>query len=231
MVKLPTLLEMLQSGLHFGHQSGKWHPKMEQYLFAEKSGLHIIDLEKTQVKLDEALKFVHDIAKNGGVVLFVGTKDQARDAVLSSAVDCGMPYITNRWLGGTLTNIGVILKLTKKLKDLKAKQETGGFKGYTKKEQLGFGKEIEDLQHRVGGIAEMKKTPEAVYVVDVKKEKTAVAEANKKGVPIIAIGDTNINPDKIDYIIPGNDDATKGIELITTLIAEAIKEGKAEAGK
>lgn len=231
MPKLPTLEEMLKSGLHFGHQSGKWHPKMEPYIFAERGGIHVIDLEKTLVKLQEALDFVKNTVKNGGVVLFVGTKNQAKESIEKYAKECGMPYISRRWLGGTLTNFSVILKLIKKYKDLKSKQETGGFKGYTKKEQLGFQDEITKLDERVGGIAELKKVPEAIYVVDIKTEKTAVTEAHSRKIPLVAICDTNVNPEEIEHVIPANDDATKGIEMITALIAEAVKEGKAEQGK
>ncbi|MFA6993079.1 MAG: 30S ribosomal protein S2 [Patescibacteria group bacterium] len=229
MYQLPTLEEMLKAGMHFGHQAGKWHPKMEQYIFAERSGVHLLDLEKTQVKLKEALEFVTNTVKTGGVVLFVGTKDQAQPIIKKYAEECGMPYINHRWLGGTLTNFPVILKLIKKYKDLQGKMAAGGFKVYSKKEQLGFQEEIDKLSGRVGGIAELKKIPEAIYLVDIKWEKTAVTEANTRHIPLVAICDTNVNPEKVDYIIPGNDDATKSIELITSLIAEAVKLGQAEA--
>jgi len=231
MPKLPDLMEMLKAGVHFGHQAGKWHPKMEEYLFAERNGIHVIDLEKTQAKLQEALDFIKNTVKTGGIVLFVGTKDQAKPIIEKHAKDCGMPYINQRWLGGTLTNFSVILKLIKKYKDLKSKMETGGFKVYTKKEQLDFADEIKSLEERVGGIVELKKVPEAIYVVDIKYEKTAVSEATKKNIPLVAICDSNVNPTDIAYPIPANDDATKSIELITSLVAEAVKEGKAEVSK
>ncbi|MBI5621927.1 30S ribosomal protein S2 [Candidatus Falkowbacteria bacterium] len=231
MPTLPTLEEMLKAGLHFGHQKDKWHPKMEQYIFAERNGVHIIDLEKTQIKLQAALQFITNTVKAGGVILFVGTKDQAKDSVTKAAQDCGMPYVSNRWLGGTLTNFPIILKLIKKYKDLKAKQETGGFKGYTKKEQLDFQEDIVKLEGRVGGIKDLKKAPDAIFLVDAKHEKTALTEAKKKGITLVVLCDTNINPTKIDYVIPGNDDATKGIEMIVALVAEAVKEGKALQGK
>jgi small subunit ribosomal protein S2 len=217
--------------MHFGHQKGKWHPKMEPYIFAEKNGIHVIDLEKTQVKLQEALDFIKNTVKAGGIILFVGTKDQAKPIVAKYAQECGMPYVNQRWLGGTLTNLGVVLKLTKKYKDLKSKQESGGLKVYTKKEQLGFLAEIEKLESRVGGIADLKKAPEAIFIIDTKWEKTAIAEANKKKIPLVALCDTNVNPEKVSYPIPANDDATKSIELVTSLVAEAVKEGKAEQGK
>ncbi len=225
----PTLLEMLQAGLHFGHQSSKWHPKMKQFIFSQRNGVHIIDLEKTSQKLEEALVYAKNVVSNGGVILFVATKKQAVPIIEKYAKDCGMPYITRRWLGGTLTNFAVILKLTKKYKDLKAKLEgpAAGLRGYTKREQLEMKEEVEKLQERVGGIAELRKMPDAIYVVDIKKEKTAVTEANRKKVPLIALCDSNVNPQKISYPIPANDDATKGIELITALLAEAIKEGQA----
>ncbi|MFA5076101.1 MAG: 30S ribosomal protein S2 [Patescibacteria group bacterium] len=233
MSKSPSLLEMLQAGLHFGHQAGRWHPKMKPYIFTERNGVHVIDLEKTQKKLEEALNFIKTTVQKGGVVLFLGTKKQAQSIVKKYAQECGMPYIDQRWLGGTLTNFSVILKLTKKYKDLKSKRDTGGFKVYTKKEQLDFQREIERLELRVGGVAELKKIPDVIFVVDVKNEKTAVVEASRKGVPVVAICDSNINPDLMDYPIPANDDAVKSIELITSLIAEAVKEGQGaqEAGK
>lgn len=230
MPNLPKLEEMLKAGMHFGHQAGRWHPKMEPYIFAEKNGIHIIDLEKTLVKLEQALEFIKNTASAGGIILFVGTKDQAKEIIKNKAKDCGMPYITERWLGGTLTNFTVILRLIKKYKDLKTKQESGGFKGYTKKEQLGFQEKIKKLQSKVGGIAELKKVPDVIYLVDIKWEKTARTEAAKKGIPIVAVCDTNVNPEKIDYSIPCNDDAIKSIELVTSLIAEAVKEGKLAAG-
>ncbi|MFA5358441.1 MAG: 30S ribosomal protein S2 [Patescibacteria group bacterium] len=226
MPKLPSLEEMLKTGMHFGHKTGKWHPKMESYIFAERNGVHVVDLEKTLVKLEEALNFIKNTVASGGVVLFVGTKDQAKPIIEKYAKECGMPYINQRWLGGTLTNFPIILKLTKKYKDMRVKQETGGFKGYTKKEQLDFQNEIENLDMRVGGIAEVKKVPEAIFIVDIMREKTALTEAVKRHVPVVAICDTNVNPEKVTYPIPANDDATKGIEMITALVAEAVKEGK-----
>ncbi len=227
MPKLPSLEEMLKSGMHFGHKKDRWHPKMEEYIFAERNGVHVIDLEKTLIKLEEALKFITDTVKSGGVILFVGTKNQAKSIVAEKAKECNMPYVSNRWLGGTLTNFPVILKIIKKYKDLMSKKETGGFKGYTKREQLGFENDIIKLEGRVGGIQDLKKVPEAIFIIDTKHEKTAVTEANKRGIPLVAMCDSNVNPTKIDYVIPANDDATKGIELLTGLVVEAVKEGQA----
>lgn len=232
MPKIPTLKEMLKSGVHFGHQVSKRHPQMEPYIFTAKNGIHIINLEKTQKKLEKALDFVKETTAKGGIVLFLGTKKQAQNIVKKYAQECGMPYVVERWLGGTLTNFSIILKLLNKFNDLKQKQESGELEKYTKKEQLEFSREIEKLEKIVGGIKDLKKIPEAVYVVDIKREKTAVREAKKKKVDIVSICDTNVNPRGIDYIIPANDDATKSIELITGLMAEAVKEGKelAKAG-
>ncbi len=226
-VKMPSLLEMLKAGVHFGHQTSNWHPKMAPYIFADRAGVHIINLEKTQKKLEEALKFVSGIAERGGTVLFVGTKDQVKDIIKKNAQECGMPHVNERWLGGTLTNFASIAKLIKKLKDLKVKKDDEG--KYTKKERLVFEREAEKLDEIIGGISDMEKVPDAIYVVDVKNEKTVVREANKKGVPVVAMTDTNINPDAVDYVIPSNDDAIKSVEMITSLIAEAIKQNKKEA--
>jgi len=231
MTQVPDLKSMLNAGLHFGHRKSKKHPKMDQYVFDEKNGVYVIDLEKTAIKLQEALAFVKKTAAKGGVILFLGTKHQAAPIIKKYAEDCGMPYIASRWLGGTITNFAVISRLIKKYKDLKEKKEKGDLKGYTKKEQLGFDKEIIKMEKFVGGIAELHNIPDAIYLIDVKVEKTAVAEARNKKVPVVAICDVNVNPELIDYPIPGNDDATKGIELITSLIADAVKEGKEEREK
>ncbi|MEK7139186.1 MAG: 30S ribosomal protein S2 [Patescibacteria group bacterium] len=225
----PSLLELLKAGVHFGHQTGKWHPKMAPYIFAERNGIHVIDLEKTQVALETAGEFIQRIVAKGGVVLFVGTKAQAKGYVVAAATDCGMPHIAHRWLGGTLTNFPVILKLIKKYKDLTGKLETGGLRAYTKREQLEFQEEADKLKVRIGGIAELKKIPDVVFIVDLKREKTALTEAKKKGLPIVAMCDTNVNPTGVQYIIPANDDAAKSIELITAWIASAVKAGQAEA--
>ncbi len=226
MPKLPSLLEMLQAGVHFGHRDSRWHPKMKNYIFGSRNGIHIVDLEKTLTRLEEALTYVRDLTARGGVILFLGTKRQARDIIKKYAEECGAPYISGRWLGGTLTNFGEVMNLVKHFNDLKAKQASGALAKYTKKEQANFAKEIEDLENKVGGISAITRAPDAVFVVDIMKEKTAVAEAVTRGIPLVALTDTNVNPEKVAYPIPSNDDAVKTIELMTKLIAEAVKEGK-----
>lgn len=228
MEKIPTILELLQAGVHFGHQKSRWHPKMKEYVFVERGGVHILDLEKTLEKIKIATDFVQSIAQNGGVVLFVGTKEQGKEIIKKYAIETNMPFVTERWIGGMFTNFTNVSKLIKKLKDLREKQSSGALKKYTKKEQVEFNKEIEKLEKFVGGLGDMKKVPQAIFVLDVKREKTAVAEARKKGIKVIGFCDTNINPDLLDYPIPANDDAVKSIEMITGLIAQAIKEGKAK---
>jgi len=226
MPKLPTVLELLQAGVHFGHQSSRWHPKMKPYIFGVRNGIHIVDLEKTLVKLGEALDFVRDTTARGGVILFLGTKRQAKDIIKSAALDCGMPYVCGRWLGGTLTNYAEVMRLIQHFNDLKSQQASGALAKYTKKEQANFAKEIEDLENKVGGIKNLTRPPDALYIVDVKKEKTALDEAQSRKIPVIALSDTNVNPEDITYPIPSNDDAIKTIELMTKLIAEAVKEGR-----
>ena len=231
MAKIPTLVEMLQAGMHFGHRSGKWHPKMKQYIFGERGGIHILNLEVTAEKMSEALDYITNLVARGGVILLVATKRQAQDVARQVAAETGMPEITRRWLGGTLTNFGQILKLIKHYKDLKAKREAGELQKYTKKEQLEFDREIEDLERKVGGISSLAKMPDAVFIMDIKTEKTAFDEARKMGVPIVAVVDTNVNPEGVAYPIPANDDAIKAIELTLRLVGEAIKEGKEMADK
>lgn len=228
MPQIPELIEMLKSGVHFGHQSSRRYPKMKPFIHTTRHQIDVIDLEQTAQKLKEALYFIKETASNGGVVLFISSKNQAKLIIEKYALDCGMPYIISRWLGGTFTNFGSINKLTRKLKELEAKEKSGELEKYTKKEQLEFSREIARLTELVGGIKEITKLPEAVFVVDIKKEKTAVNEANKKKIAIVALVDTNVNPEKIQYPIPGNDDAIKSIEMITKLVAEAVNEGKAE---
>ncbi len=219
---IPTALEMLKSGVHFGHQVQKRHPKMQPYIYAKRNGVSIIDLEQTRIKLQEALDFVSQIVANGGVILFLGTKKQARNGVKAAAEKSDSPYIIGRWIGGTFTNFENINKLFTKLKTLEADNKSGEWKKYTKKEQVALTKESHKLNEFVGGVKDMTKLPKAIFVVDVKKEETAVAEANNKGIPIIAITDTNVNPDMVQYPIPANDDAVRSIEMISNLIAEAI---------
>lgn len=231
MSKLPTLIEMLQSGMHFGHTSSRWHPKMKPFIYGEKSGIHIIDLEKTQFQLERALTLMKEIVSRGGVILFVGTKIQAKDIVRKYAESCDMPFVTERWLGGTLTNFHQLKETLKRLKMLKDQREKGELKKYTKKEQIILGREIEEKEKKVGGIQHLTRIPDAIFVIDIRTEKTAVQEANATHTKVIALCDTNVNPSGVDAIIPGNDDATKSIELVCKLACESIKEGKANAAK
>jgi len=230
-MQLPTIMELLEAGVHFGHQKGRWHPKMKPYIFIERNGVHIIDLEKTLEKLKEATDFAGQIAQKGGLILFVGTKKQGQNIILKYAISAGMPYITNRWVAGLFTNFSNTGKLIKRYKLLKEQREVGALLKYTKKEQSEFDQEIEKLDKLVGGLVELNRLPEAIFILDAKQEKTALAEARKKKVPVIALCDTNINPDLIDYPIPANDDAVKSLDLIVKIIAEAIKEGKSKQGQ
>ncbi len=228
---MPSLVDMLQAGVHFGHQTSRWHPKMADYIFGSRGGIHIVDLEKTQTMLPQALEYVKSVVARGGNVMFVGTKRQAQPIVRKYAEQCGMPHVTGRWLGGTLTNF-VQLKITlKRLRTLKDQREKGELKKYTKKEQIILDREILEKEEKVGGIQLLEKPPEAIFVVDIRTEKTAVDEANTTGTKVVAMCDTNVNPGGVDYVIPSNDDAVKAIELITRLVAEAVQEGKAEAVK
>lgn len=232
MPNLPTITEMLQAGVHFGHKTSRRHPKMEPYIFGERSGIHIIDLDKTLSTMKGTLDSVRDMAARGAMILFVGTKKQAAGVVRKYAEGCSMPYVNERWLGGTFTNWSEVSGLVRRYHDLKEKQESGALaRKYTKKEQLLFSREIEELESKVGGIKDMKRLPDAVFIVDCKKEKTALREAKTKGVPVIALLDTNVNPDDIAYGIPSNDDAVKTIEMMVRLVAEAIKEGQANPVK
>jgi len=226
-MKTPTLLEMLQSGVHFGHRTSKRHPNMEPYIFSARQNVHIINLEETQRKLEEALKVLVDMAARGKTILFVGTKKQAAAIVKKEAEACGMPYVTTRWLGGLLTNFKNVSTVPRKLTTLKADRDSGDLSKYTKKEQLDFEKEIAKLEIMVGGIETMTKMPDAVFIVDLKEEKTTVREAAQTGIPIFALCDTNTDPLKVQYPIPANDDAVKSIEMMMSAVAGAINEGKA----
>ncbi|PIY97083.1 MAG: 30S ribosomal protein S2 [Candidatus Kerfeldbacteria bacterium CG_4_10_14_0_8_um_filter_42_10] len=225
-MKEVTLLDLLKNGVHFGHQKSRRHPKMEPHIFTVRNGVHIINLEKTLEKLIEALAFIKKTAQEGGQILFLGTKRQAKDIIKKHAQSCGMPYLTERWMGGLFTNFTNVSKLQKKLKKLEEERQSGELEKYTKKERSKFEKEIEKLDRLVGGIKDMRSLPNAIFVVDIREEKTAIQEASKKKVPIVAMVDTNTNPDPISYVIPANDDATKSIEYITGLVAEAVNEGK-----
>lgn len=225
---MPTVMELLQSGVHFGHQKGRWHPKMKSYIFTERSGVHIIDLEKTLEKLEKASEYVSKVAANGGYVLFVGTKSQGQAIIKKYAEMCGMPYINQRWVGGLFTNYSNVSKLIKKYRSLKEQRDSGALAKYTKKEQVEFSKEIERLDKMVGGLENMTKLPEAVFVLDVKREKTAVMEAKKRKITVVGFSDSNINPEMLDYAIPANDDAVNSIDLITRVIAASVNEGKSK---
>ena len=221
-----SMKQLLEAGVHFGHQTRRWNPKMAEYIFTERNGIYIIDLQKTVKKLEEAYMVVRDIAAEGDEILFVGTKKQAQDSVKEEAIRCGMPYVNARWLGGMLTNFNTIKKRIKRLAQLKAMQEDGTFDMLPKKEAAKLDLEIEKLERFLGGITEMKKQPAAMFIVDPRKERIAVAEAKKLGIPIIAIVDTNCDPDEIDHVIPGNDDAIRAVKLIAGAMADAIIEGK-----
>ncbi len=220
-----SMKQLLEAGVHFGHQTRRWNPKMGEYIFTERNGIYIIDLQKTVRKLDEAYKFVKELAEEGGVVLFVGTKKQAQDSIKEEAIRCGMPYVNARWLGGMMTNFETIKTRIRRLEQLKKMQEDGTFAMLPKKEVAKLELEIEKLERYMGGITEMKKQPEALFVVDPRKEKIAVAEARKLGIPVIAIVDTNCDPDEVDYVIPGNDDAIRAVRLIAGAMASAVIEG------
>lgn len=221
-------MEMLQSGVHFGHQVSRWHPKMKPYIFTQRNGVHVIDLEKTQAKLQTTLESVKKLAAEGKVILFASTKPQAREIVRQAAIACDSPYLVDRWLGGVLTNFAELKKLIKKYNELKRQQVSGEFEKYTKKEQVDLAKKLEKMDTTLIGLAKVEKIPEVIFLPALQKEKTAVSEAQKMGVQIIGVADTNANPGDADYLIPANDDAVKSITLIVNLVAEAVKEGKAE---
>ena len=218
--------QLLEAGVHFGHQTKRWNPKMAPYIFGERNKVYIIDLEKTAECLQKARDFLKDLARKGGSVLFAGTKRQAQDICAEQAKNCGMYWVSQRWLGGLLTNYATIKKSIARLKGINKMQEDGSIKNFTKKEISLMMKERDKLEKNLGGIKDMERLPGALFVVDSKKEELAVAEARKLGIPIVALIDTNCNPELIDYPIPGNDDAIKSIRLVTSLIAESIAEGR-----
>ncbi|PIT93444.1 30S ribosomal protein S2 [Candidatus Falkowbacteria bacterium CG10_big_fil_rev_8_21_14_0_10_43_11] len=226
MVKIPSIEEMLKAGMHFGHRTSKWHPKMAPFIFGERAGVHIIDLQKTAVLFAEALEYVSQMAAENKTILLVGTKDQVRGSIVKTAKELGLPFVENRWLGGTLTNFAVIKHLTKNYLDLKEKKEAGKLAKYTKKEQLEFARKIAKLERMVGGIANLKKLPDAIFIWDIKHEKTALQEAKNKGVPVVAVCDTNVNPASVKYVIPGNDDATKAVKLVLDYFRQAVLDGR-----
>ncbi len=221
-------MDMLKAGLHFGHQKSKWHPKMDKYIFGSRNGVHIVNLEETQKKMAEALSYLASVAERGGTVLFVGSKRQAQEIVENEAKRAGMPYVTKRWLGGTLTNFPVIYTLIKTYRDLARQFQNGEMETkYTKKEQLMFRRRMIEIEGKAGGILSLDRVPEAIFILDIKKEKTALSEAAAKHVPVVAVCDTNVNPTEVAYVIPANDDAVRAIEMVMKLAADAVLEGKA----
>jgi len=222
-----TMKELLEAGVHFGHQVRRWNPKMKEYIFGERNGIYIIDLQKTQRMFREAIAFVTNLIAEdkGKTVLFVGTKRQAQDAIREESEKCGQYYVNQRWLGGLLTNFQTVQKSIKRLKDLESMQTDGRYEKLTKKERIKLDRERESLNKNLSGIKHMSRLPDAIFIIDVKKEEIAVAEANRLGIPIVAVVDTNCSPEGIDYVIPGNDDALRAVRLFASRIADAIVEG------
>ncbi len=219
---------MLEAGVHFGHQTRFWDPKMAQYIFGHRNKIHIINLEKTLVMYQDAMKYVRQLSTNKGVILFVGTKRQARDIVREEAIRCESPYVDQRWLGGMLTNFKTIKQSIKRLKDMETMTQDGTFEKLSKKEALDIQRELEKLDRSLGGIKDMKGIPDAMFVIDVGYQKGAITEAVKLGIPIVGVVDTNHNPDKVDYVIPGNDDSSQAIRLYARGVADAILEGRSQ---
>ena len=226
MVNLPSVEEMLKAGMHFGHRTNRWHPKMKPFIYTDKKGVYIIDLNKSREKLAEAMEFMSQLISEGKSVLFVGTKNQVKSGLKKMAEETGMPYIVGKWLGGYLTNFAVVKKSVQKYKELVENRDSGKLDKYTKKEQLDFAREIKKLEERVGGLTGLTKLPDALFVWDIKEEETAVTEARMKNIPIIAICDTNVDPDLVNYPIPANDDATKTIALLMETIKSVVLEAK-----
>lgn len=221
-----SMKQLLEAGVHFGHQTRRWNPKMAPYIFAERNGIYIIDLQKTVKKVDEAYYAVSDAITNGGEILFVGTKKQAQDSIREEALRCGMYFVNQRWLGGMLTNFETIKTRIARLKTLEKMQEDGVFEVLPKKEVANLLHEMEKLEKNLGGIKEMKKIPEVMFVVDPRKERIAIQEAHSLGIPVVAIVDTNCDPEEVDYVIPGNDDAIRAVKLIAGKMADAVIEAK-----
>jgi len=218
--------QLLEAGVHFGHETKRWNPKMKRYIFAERNGIFIIDLQKTLVESEKAFDFLKDLAGRGGTILFVGTKKQAQEILAAEAKRCGMPYVNERWLGGLLTNFRTIRTRVDRLKELEQMFEDESILRYNKKEQIDLGKELQRLQRYLGGIRDMTRVPDALFIVDPTKEAIAAAEANKLGVPVVALADTDSDPDVLDFIVPGNDDAIRSIQLVTARLSDAIIEVK-----
>lgn len=228
MAKVPQLVELLQAGVHFGHQTSKWHPRMKKYIFGSRNGVHILNLEETQRALEKALAYAKSTAARGGIILFVGTKKQAASIVQQAAQSCGMPYVNKRWLGGTLTNFSAIATMLRKFKELKRKQEKGELGKYTKFEQMKFSEEIQKLEEKVGGIQDLNRIPDAVFILDIRKDNTALDEAVRRGITVMAVCDSNVDPTDVEYPIPANDDGVKSIEMVANLVAQACVEGRSE---
>ncbi len=221
-----SMKQLLEAGVHFGHQTRRWNPKMAPYIYTERNGIYIIDLQKSVVKVDEAYNAISDIVSDGGIILFVGTKKQAQDAIETEARRCGMYYVNGRWLGGMLTNFKTIQSRVERLRELETMSEDGTFDVLPKKEVMKLQKEWDKLERNLGGIKDMKRLPDAIFVVDPKKEKICVQEAHTLGIPLIGIADTNCDPEELDYVIPGNDDAIRAIKLIVSKMADAVIEAR-----
>ena len=221
-----AMKQLLEAGVHFGHQTRRWDPRMAEYIFQARNGIHIIDLQKTSKKLDEAYNFIREQAEEGKTILFVGTKKQAQECMKEAAEKCGMYYVDQRWLGGMLTNFDTIQKRIQRLKDLEVMSEDGTFEVLPKKEVILLKKEMEKLERNLGGIKDMNELPGVIFLVDPKKERIAVLEAKKLGIPTVGLVDTNCNPNDVDYVIPGNDDAIRAVKLIADVMANAVIEGK-----
>lgn len=227
----PTIEQMLKAGMHFGHRTSKWHPKMKPYIFGARNGVYIIDLVKSRKMLESALELIKKFSAEGKTILIVGTKMQAKKTIKTIAEEAGMPYVCEKWIGGCLTNFQVVRKLVKKYNELSSDRASGKLEKYTKKEQLGIDREIEKLERKVGGLVNLTKMPDLIFVWDIKNEATAILEAKKKNIPVAAVCDVNTNPENVNYIIPSNDDATKTIKLILNSVKDAIIEGKKEGVK
>src|SRR4051794_5064804 len=225
-VAVVTMKQLLEAGVHFGHQTRRWNPKMKRFIFGERNGIYIIDLNQTLVRIESAYTFVRDLAADGGTILFVGTKKQTQDPIADAANKCGMPYVNERWLGGMLTNFTTISARVKKMMEYERMKEAGDFEAMPKKEALILSRELEKLQRNLGGIRGLNRMPDAVFIIDTKKEHIAVTEANKLNMPIVAVVDTNCDPDLIQYVIPGNDDAIRAGTLMCRVISDAVEEGK-----
>jgi small subunit ribosomal protein S2 len=226
-----TMKQLLEAGMHFGHQTRRWNPKMKRFIFGERNGIYIIDLNQTLDRIDKAYTYVRDLVADGGIVLFVGTKKQTQDAISSYALRSGMPYVSERWLGGMLTNFQTISGRVKKLQEYERMRESGDFESMPKKEALHYSRELDKLERNLGGIRNLSRLPDAVFVIDTKKEHIAVTEANKLGLPIVAVVDTNCDPDVIQYVIPGNDDAIRAGSLMCRILSEAVEEGRHMASR